>query len=169
MSEKINIKQLVKEELENIMSEESDFAKNYIPMQVKDFIAKSDAKSPYKPQIKLHWGGDNGEANTNWIGVPWEFISSIVDYFQKNPPVEESATQHDKILENMNLTDAEIGVLAAAYNKYSGGGPVADKKNYQYIQPEFAKEALQKYIADKNATDNGKLLASAILKKLSGK
>lgn len=78
---------------------------------------------------------------------------------------EELKSRLSEGLENMNLTDSEIGLLVAIYNKYSDEGPVADKKTYKYIQPDYAKEVVNQYIQDPNITSNGKLLAKNILNK----
>jgi len=66
------------------IKEESDFQKNYLPNEVKNFVSKSNTNSPYKPQIKLHWADDNNEVNTKWLAVSWEMIGDLIDVLRKN-------------------------------------------------------------------------------------
>jgi len=105
--------------------------------------------------------------DTKHLSVDWEFIQHMIDYL-KETPMKEAVTSPNK-METVNLTDGEIGLVVSLYNKYSGEGPVADKKNYQYIQPDYAAEVLEKYINDTNASPNGKLLAKNVLRKFQGK
>jgi len=158
MAKKVNIKKLVKEELDKQLNEG-----DYYIDSLQDFINKNDTSSPYKPTIKLF-----GEKHdTKHLSVDWEFIQHMIDYL-KETPMKEAVTSPNK-METVNLTDGEIGLVVSLYNKYSGEGPVADKKNYQYIQPDYAAEVLEKYINDTNASPNGKLLAKNVLRKFQGK
>ena len=59
------------------LREESDFAKKYAPNEIKTFMDKSDVNSPYKPQLKLNWGGDGKASSTKWISVDWDTIEEL--------------------------------------------------------------------------------------------
>jgi len=146
MKNKTDFKNLVIEELKKALKEESEFSKNYIPIQVKDFIAKSDTNSPYKPQIKLHWGGDNGEANTKWISVPWEYISSIIDYFQKNAVKEFKINEDVKLNADFKVALQNNFVNSFVANKlwtimeYTEKIPKINKSKIRNIYMKFITE-----------------------------
>ena len=83
----IKLKEMVQEPtnipVQPEMKEDDAFIKNYLPNAIKDFVAKCDTNSSYKPQIKLHWGGDNNsEANTKWLAVTWDMIAKLIDATQ---------------------------------------------------------------------------------------
>lgn len=70
--------------LKSLIKEENESSFNYHKSEISRFISQSDTSSPYKPQIKLHWGGDNGEANTKWLSIGWQQIDELLKILEKN-------------------------------------------------------------------------------------
>lgn len=50
---------------------------NYIKNSIDTFISKSDQNSPYKPMIKLYWGGDNAKSETKWLSISWSTMIKL--------------------------------------------------------------------------------------------
>ena len=63
---------------EQVLGEEDTYTSDAI----KDFIAKSDTSSPYKPQIKLNWGGEGPSSMTKWLSVDWEIIEQMAEILE---------------------------------------------------------------------------------------